>query len=78
MPYTDIYNGRHEVLDHILVSQELVRQFPEHIGYVLNARVLNDHLVDETLTFERKTRIVSDHGIPVAEVRLERDPEPIG
>ena len=75
--YTHIYNGRHEVLDHIMVSQELVRQFPAHVGYVLNARIFNDHLVDETLTFERKTRIASDHGIPSAEIRLEKDPAPI-
>ena len=75
--YTYIYNGRHEVLDHILVSQELVRQFPNHIGHVLNARVYNDHLVDQTLTYDRKTRIASDHGISTAEIRLEAEPTPI-
>ncbi len=68
--YTHIWNGRHELLDHILVSQEFYRQFPKRIGEVLNARVYNDHLVDETLTRDRKDRIRSDHGVPVAEIRL--------
>ena len=54
--YTDIWNGRHEPLDHILVSQEFYRLFPERIGEVLNARVYNDHPVDETLTRNRKDR----------------------
>lgn len=68
--FSHIWNGRHELLDHILVSQEFVREFPNRIGEVLNARVLTDHLVDETLTQDRKTRIHSDHGVPVAEISL--------
>lgn len=68
--FSHIWNGRHELLDHILVSQEFVREFPNRIGEVLNARVLTDHLVDETLTRDRKTRIHSDHGVPVAEIGI--------
>lgn len=68
--YSHIWNGRHEMLDHILVSQEFYRQFPKRIGEVLNGRVFNDHLVDETLTRDRKNRIRSDHGVPVVEIRL--------
>ena len=68
--FSHIWNGRHELLDHILVSQEFVREFPNRIGEVLNARVLNDHVVDETLTQAPKTRIHSDHGVPVAEIKL--------
>jgi len=30
--YSHIHNGRYEVLDHILVSQEFVRSNPNHIG----------------------------------------------
>lgn len=71
--YSYIWNGRPELIDHIMVSQEFVREFPNRIGEVLNARVLTDHLVDETLTRDRKTRISSDHGVPVAEIILRED-----
>ena len=47
--YTHIFNGRYELLDHIYVSQELVRQFPNRVGEVRNTRIFNDHLFDERL-----------------------------
>ncbi|KAI9207182.1 uncharacterized protein BJ171DRAFT_493826 [Polychytrium aggregatum] len=47
--YTHIHNGRYDVLDHILVSNDLVRANPNHIGYVQYLQHFNDHLIDATL-----------------------------
>ncbi|KAJ3327400.1 hypothetical protein HDU76_011874 [Blyttiomyces sp. JEL0837] len=47
--YTYIHNGRYESLDNILVSNDLVRLNPNHIGYVQFLQCFNDHLVDATL-----------------------------
>ena len=68
--YTHIHNGHYESLDHILVSQEFVRQNPQHIGYVEYVKVLNDHLLDDTLSNDRIPRWQSDHGQVVASIRL--------
>jgi predicted extracellular nuclease len=70
--YTHIHNGYYESLDHILVSQEFIRQNPEHIGQIEYVAVLNDHLIDETLSEETIPRWQSDHGQVVATIRLER------
>ncbi len=61
-----IHNGRYEVLDHILVSQEFVRTNPDHIGYVQYLQMFNDHVVDETFTEEKRDNIKSDHGKTIA------------
>ncbi|KAJ3413259.1 hypothetical protein HDV05_008245 [Chytridiales sp. JEL 0842] len=47
--YTYIHNGRYECLDNILVSNNLVRGNPRHIGYVQWVQYFNDHLIDNTL-----------------------------
>lgn len=60
--YTHIHNGHCESLDHILVSQELVRENPNHIGRVAYVRVFNDHIIDETLSDEGAPCWQSDHG----------------
>ncbi|MEM6763576.1 MAG: endonuclease/exonuclease/phosphatase family protein [Bacteroidota bacterium] len=70
--YTHIHNGHHEVLDHIMVSQELVFENPERIGRISHAKVFNDHLVDETLGEERIPEWKSDHGQIVAKVVLRK------
>lgn len=72
--YTHIHNGHYESLDHVLVSQEFIRQNPQHIGVVEYVSVLNDHLVDETLSDEKIPRWQSDHGQVVATIRLSRSP----
>lgn len=64
--YTHLFNGRHESLDHILVSQEFVYQNPERIGQVEELRVFNDHLVDEQLSGDETPRWQSDHAQVVA------------
>lgn len=68
--YTHIHNGHHEALDHIMVSQELVGENPNHIGRVGYVRTLNDHLIDETLSDERVAEWQSDHAQVVASIEL--------
>ncbi|WP_218585107.1 endonuclease/exonuclease/phosphatase family protein [Pseudomonas sp. B14-6] len=81
--YTHIYNGRHELLDHIFVSQEFVRQFPQRLAIVANTRIFNDHLLDKKWVVEndRPSIIIdgkrmwlpslrSDHGVPVTEIEI--------
>jgi hypothetical protein len=71
-----IHNGRYEVLDHILVSQEFVRSNPNHIGYVQFLQLFNDHLVDETLTEEKRDNIASDHGQVVVQLKIYPKDQP--
>ena len=68
--FTHIHNGHYESLDHILVSQEFVRQNPNHLGQVEYVKVLNDHLLDDTLTSDEIPTWQSDHGQVVATIRL--------
>lgn len=70
--YTHIHNGHHEVLDHIMVSQEMVYDNPKGIGGISYAKVFNDHLVDETLGEEKIPEWKSDHGQIVAKVELHK------
>lgn len=70
--YTHIHNGYYDSLDHIMVSQELVAQNPNRVGRVVYVSVLNDHLVDQTLSRENPPRWQSDHGQVVASIELER------
>lgn len=66
--YTHIHNGSYQALDHIYVSEEFVRGNPNHIGYIHNVRVYNDHLVDYALLGDSVERWKSDHGQVVAEI----------
>jgi endonuclease/exonuclease/phosphatase family metal-dependent hydrolase len=68
--YTHIFNGNYESLDHVFVSEEFVLPNPEHIGYVENVKVLNDHLIDETLASEEIPNWQSDHGQVVATIQM--------
>jgi endonuclease/exonuclease/phosphatase family metal-dependent hydrolase len=70
--YTHLHNGHYDSLDHILVSQEFVRQNPKRLGYVEYVKVFNDHLIDETLSDDRVQYWQSDHGQVVATIQLER------
>ena len=73
--YTHIFNGYYESLDHIFVSNELVRSNPKSIGYMEYVKVLNDHLLDETLSNEDVPLTQSDHGQVVATIKLAQHPE---
>ncbi|NET34057.1 MAG: endonuclease/exonuclease/phosphatase family protein [Cyanothece sp. SIO1E1] len=68
--YTHIHNGHYESLDHIMVSQEFVAQNPKSIGRVGYVSVLNDHLVDETISREQVEPWQSDHAQVVASLEL--------
>ena len=69
--YSHIHNGHHEALDHIMVSQELVGENPAHVGRVTYVSVLNDHLIDETLSNETVPLWQSDHAQIVASIELK-------
>lgn len=68
--YTHIYNGFYEALDHILVSEELYSRNPDRVAELDYVRVFNDHLVDETQSFEEVPNTRSDHAQVVARLRL--------
>lgn len=68
--YSHIHNGHYESLDHIMVSEELVAENPNHIGRIGYVSILNDHLVDETLSDEGVKAWQSDHAQVVATVEL--------
>jgi endonuclease/exonuclease/phosphatase family metal-dependent hydrolase len=68
--YSHIFNGRYEVLDHVMVSQEFNRANPGHTGYVMYLQIFNDHLTDETLSDVRRDGTKSDHGQVVAHIKL--------
>ncbi len=69
--YTHIHRGQRNVLDHILVSQEFYHRNSKRIGKVTYQHIFNDHLFDWSLTKREADRIMSDHGVPVAEIELE-------
>jgi hypothetical protein len=73
--YTHIFNGYCESLDHIFVSNEFVRSNPKVLGYVEYVKVLNDHLIDETLSNEAVPNTQSDHGQVVATIKLVKTTE---
>jgi predicted extracellular nuclease len=70
--YTHIHNGHYESLDHIMVSQEFVSENPDRIGRVRYVSVLNDHLMDQTLSQDGVELWQSDHGQVVAAIELGR------
>ncbi len=67
---THIYNGHYEELDHICVSQEFYFRNRERIGDLSFVHVLDDHLMDSTLSSDRLPKWQSDHGQVVATIRL--------
>lgn len=71
--YTHIHNGMYESLDHIMVSQELVTEYPRNTGRVGLVSVYNDHLVDQTFTSQRQDKCKSDHGVVVCTLELDLD-----
>ncbi len=68
--FTHIYNSFYESLDHILVSQEFYGRNPDCLAELDHVQVLNDHLIDESQTFEELSNTRSDHGQVVARLRL--------
>ena len=71
--YTHIHNGMYESLDQIMVSQELVTEYPRNTGRVGLVSVYNDHLVDQTFTNQGLDKCKSDHGVVVCSLELDLD-----
>lgn len=69
--YTHIHNGHYESLDHILVSQELVRENPKRVGRVVYVQTFNDHIVDQTFAADPINLCESDHAQVVATIELD-------
>lgn len=69
--YTHIHNGHYESLDHIMVSQELVKENPNRVGRVVYVRTFNDHIVDQTFANNKINCWESDHAQVVATIELE-------
>lgn len=69
--YTHIHNGHYESLDHIMVSQELIKENPNRIGRVVYVRTFNDHIVDQTFSNRRPNVWESDHAQVVATIELD-------
>jgi len=69
--FTHIHDGHYESLDHIMVSQEFVAENPRAIGRVTYVSVLNDHLIDESLSRDEVEVWQSDHGQVVATIDLK-------
>ncbi|MGH1339326.1 MAG: endonuclease/exonuclease/phosphatase family protein [Aureispira sp.] len=69
--YTHIHNGHYESLDHILVSQELVRENPKRVGRVVYVQSFNDHIIDQTFASDRVNSCESDHAQVVATIELD-------
>ncbi len=70
--YTHIHHGQRDVLDHILVSQEFYHRNSKRVGKVTYQHIFNDHLFDWSLTEREPSRVMSDHGVPVAEIELDK------
>jgi endonuclease/exonuclease/phosphatase family metal-dependent hydrolase len=66
--HTHIHDGERDILDHILVSEEFYGRNRSRIGEVVRHDVINNHLRDDDDV--PKPPGASDHGIPVAEIRL--------
>ncbi len=71
--YTHIHNGHYESLDHIMVSEELVRQNPKRIGRVIYVRIFNDHIIDQTFSERQINCWESDHAQVLATIELYKN-----
>ena len=69
--YSHIHNGHYDTLDHILVSEEFYKYNHDRIAEVEYLHFFNDHLVDDTLSHQRRSRIASDHGQVVVTIKLK-------
>lgn len=68
-PYTHIYRGKGGVLDYALVSNALNKGNPDHIGYVSDFKVFNQHLESDGVG----DHLQSDHGQVCIELKSIQD-----
>lgn len=71
--YTYIHNGHYESLDNIFVCNHFADRNTERLGRIIDVRLFNDHLFDQTLSHDRKPRHVSDHGQVVTNIDVFED-----
>ncbi|MEI6950132.1 endonuclease/exonuclease/phosphatase family protein [Paraflavisolibacter sp. H34] len=69
--YTYIHNGHYESLDNIFVSNHFSDQNNDRLGRVIDLRLYNDHIIDKTVSRDRKPFYVSDHGQVVVNMVLQ-------
>jgi hypothetical protein len=70
--FSNVHDGYHTTIDHILVSAEFNRALPGALGEVVDVVYLNDHL-------DLGLPEASDHGQVLARLRLfERPGTPTG
>jgi predicted extracellular nuclease len=71
--YTYIHNGHYESLDNIFISNHFAELNSKKIGRIIDVRLYNDHIIDKTISFDRKPFYVTDHGQVVANIDLFED-----
>ncbi|MCU0425078.1 MAG: endonuclease/exonuclease/phosphatase family protein [Candidatus Kapabacteria bacterium] len=71
--YTYIHNGHYESLDNIFVSNHFADRNAERLGRIIDVRLFNDHIFDQTLSHDRKPLHVSDHGQVVTNLDVFED-----
>ena len=73
--YTYIYNGHYESLDNIFLSNHFADLNNKRLGRIIDVRLYNDHVIDSTISLDRKPIFVTDHGQVVVNIDLF-DPQP--
>ncbi|QHT70622.1 endonuclease/exonuclease/phosphatase family protein [Rhodocytophaga rosea] len=68
--YTYIHNGHYESLDNIFISNHFAELNTKKIGRIIDVRLYNDHIIDKTISSDRKPFYVTDHGQVVANINL--------
>jgi predicted extracellular nuclease len=68
--YTYIHNGHNESLDNIFVSNHFADLNSAKIGRIIDVRAYNDHVIDTTVSMDKKPFYVSDHGQIVVNILL--------
>ncbi|MBM73872.1 MAG: hypothetical protein CMK59_00615 [Proteobacteria bacterium] len=68
--YTYAYNGWHENIDQILLSNHFADNNPRAIGRLHYTHVFNDHLIDHSFYNVDMPKHISDHGQLMAKINL--------
>jgi predicted extracellular nuclease len=71
--YTYIHNGHYESLDNIFISNHFADLNAKKIGRIIDVRLYNDHVIDDTVSMDHKPFYASDHGQVVANIKLDYD-----
>lgn len=71
--YSHVFDGRWQLVDHVLISEQLHRRNPNRVGRVRNVRVLNRHLVDagHSVTRNPPPSVRTDHALVAAQISFD-------